>query len=69
MRIDAVAQFQRGLARRGREVIAELAYRIARDELITSPVPAAVIPAAITFATSPPCAPTPGTRNGRSPTR
>ena len=43
------------------------AYRIAREELIRSPVPAAVWPLRTAWATSPPWAPTPGTSSGMSP--
>jgi hypothetical protein len=43
------------------------AYRIARLELSSRPAPSAVLPLLTTAATSPPWAPTPGTRKGMSP--
>ena len=44
------------------------AYRIAREELMSRPVPSAVAPWLTTASTSPPCAPMPGTSKGMSPT-
>jgi hypothetical protein len=44
------------------------AYRMPREELMMSQEPAAVWPLRTACATSAPCAPTPGTRSGMSPT-
>ena len=48
----------------------ELAYKIARDELIIIPIPGllAILPALTVASISPPCAPIPGISSGISPT-